>query len=790
MAYGKGLAKYIASTATAGTNNSYYYNRNTRYFKNRNYANGRIDVQAMFQDRFNFKGKESYIRLNWQTLQLVNRIVSGLVGRFMGRDEKIQVTATDTLSTNEKRDEYNHLEFVIDNKDKLQQLQDASGVQIMPKGDNIPQDKQELDLWQNQFQRLPEEILFELGINDVLTSNGIFDVLKEKMLHDSLEVGFIGTYTWMDTKGVIHVEWVKPENAVYSYTEYPDFRDTTWRGQIKSIKISELRRKYGVEFGGTLTEEQLFQIASTAKEFTLPDKLTWNAIWVNTFMRPYDEYNVRALDFELKTVDSENYTLTETKKNKSTIIQKGRPPKVKDNQKVIEDTNWNIYHGVYLIDNNIMCEWGLKDNMIRPQDPKEIGNAEFSYSFYQYQSYDMRNLAIPEKIEAAVDGMILALLKIQQIVSRMRPTGAAINVEALQNIDYGLGDKNKDVDHKQLYDQTGDIYYRGHDAEGNPMPIPITELKNSGFLEQMEGMIKDYQFWYQTLKDELGEDPNLITAAVQPRVTSENVIASERGSQYATDYAYRAYLYVMEDTAKKVSCLLYDSVLFGSNAYRKLVKEDVIKDRMFSTKFIMLPTAQEIAMLDARMNQLVQANPEAVKFIDTFKILRIAKEDVKLAEAYYQLCMKKMLQTQQQETQQNQQATFQSQQQSAIQKGQQDSQNLQAEMQMKAQIEMASAKEKQKEIVLSGIFQIYAKGLQIPSELKQLETEMIQNIALPLFAENMGNVNAIAQAGQQQQEQQEGEQPQQQAQEGQQGEQQEQQMQQPQPTQQQQIQQP
>ena len=61
--------------------------------------------------------------------------------------------------------------------------------------------------------------------------------------------------------------------------------------------------------------------------------------------------------------------------------------------------------------------------MIRPQDPKEIGNAEFSYSFYMPQNYAMRNLAIPEKIEAAVDGMILALLKMQQVVARMRPTG-------------------------------------------------------------------------------------------------------------------------------------------------------------------------------------------------------------------------------------------------------------------------------------------------------------------------------------------------------------------------------
>ena len=49
----------------------------------------------------------------------------------------------------------------------------------------------------------------------------------------------------------------------------------------------------------------------------------------------------------------------------------------------------------------------------------------------------------------------------------------------LIEVDFGLGEEgNKAVDKKKLYDQTGDIYYRGRGAEGNPIPIPITELAN------------------------------------------------------------------------------------------------------------------------------------------------------------------------------------------------------------------------------------------------------------------------------------------------------------------------
>lgn len=753
-AYGKAVSQYITNTVMAGTT-GYYFVRNARFRKNRNAANGRIDVFSRFSDRLDFNGKPNYANLNWQSIHIVNRIVSGLCGRWMGRSEKIFVTATDSLSVKEKQDEYEQLEFFISWREKLMQLQQESGVQMLP--EDLPGSKEELDLWQTQFQRLPEEILNELAVNDVLYSNGFFDTNKEKGLHDSAEVGFVGTKTWMDEEGVVHVKLVKPENAIYSYSDYPDFRDTTWRGEVVGMKISEIRRQYGKEFNPSdplaLSEEQLWEIASSAKEYQLSDKLTWNAVWNTAFMRPYDEWNVDALDFEFKTVDSDSYTITETRQNKSTIIQKGKPQKLKDNQTYIEDSHWNIYKGVYLKDQQILLEWGLKKNMIRPQDPKEIGNAEFSYSFYMFQNYEMRNLAIPEKIEVPVDGMIMVDLKIQQVVAKMRPVGAAIDETALQNIDYGLGDKNKDVDYKRLYDQTGDIYYRGLDAEGNRVPVPITELENSGFLGQMQGLISIYQFHYQRLKDELGEDPNLITQALQPRVTAGNVDAAQRTAENATDYMYWAWAYVIEETAKKISCLQRNSILYGAKVYRRLLKEEDVQGRIFGAKFKMLPSETDIAMLDARMNQAVAANPDVILYLDTFKILRIAREDVKLAEQYYNVAMKKMLQSQLQQAKDNQDATFKAQVESGKTAEIEKRKTMQQEVSMKGDIETKISKEKQREIILQGIFGVYQKGLQMPQELKGLEAEMIRNVAIPLFAENVNNIEAIAGAAEDQEQQ-------------------------------------
>lgn len=770
FAYGKQLAQNVESWANGGFSN-YFWTRNARWKTNRNYANGRINMRQ-FQDLLEFNGKTNYVNINWQCIHIVNRIVSGLVGRWMQRTEKISVTAIDTLSTKEKQEEYEKLNFFIENKRMLEQLQEQSGVQIIPE-DDLPADKEELNLWQAQFQRLPEEILYEIGCNDVLAAGGWFDVLKEKMLHDSAETGFVGTYTWMDEEGIIHVDILQPENCVYSYSRFPDFRDTTMRGYMTTYKISELRKKYSKEFHpdnpNALTEEQLFDLAKTAKEYQMYDNVSWNTEYNVVYLRPYDEWNVNILEFEIRTVDSESYTVTTTEKNKSTILKKGVSERPKENQKVIEDSKINIYRGVYARGTQTMLEWGLKKNMIRPQDPKEIGNAEFSYSFYMVQNYDMMCMAVPEKIQEPADQMIIARLKIQQLVAKMRPPGTAINWTAVQNIDYGLGEGNKSVDFKKMFDQTGDFYYHDKDAEGNPIGVPFTEIPNAGFLPQLQGLILLYDKHYQILKDELGEDPNLITQAAQPRVAVSNIETSQQQAAFATDYFYLAYKNVMADTARKVSCLLKNSVTYGAAAYRNIIQKDDIKDRIFTTKINLLPDAFEIQRFEAFMNQMIASSPELLSFLDPFQMMRIAKEDVKLAELLFRQAQKKLILYQQQTAQQNQEATFKAQ----VESGRVAEEEKRKTKELEGQVELKKGQQTALAQNQSAVVNLVATLLKptgeggasgnIPPELKPLVNAVIDNILVSAVAsseeQKMAIQQQIQQARMQQEQGMEGEQP-------------------------------
>lgn len=735
--YGKNVAQSIYSTIYG--NQTYFWLRNNRFRKNRQIANGKIDM-SVFMDRLEMNSKANFVNINWKSIIIGNTIVARLVGAWMSRNEKVTVTATDSASAMLKKNAADEAEFIYQNKEILSQIQQESGVPIIPQDQFIAEDKDELDQWILQFNHLPEEIQYSIGCNNVLEANGWNDVLKQRLLHDSAEVGLVCTYTWMDEEGEVHVQWIRPENAIYSYSDFPDFRDTTYRGHILSMKISEIRARYSIAAGGTLSEEDIFMLAQSCKEYQLTDKIKWMQDWNVSWLRPYDEWNIDLMKFEIKTLDSDGYTVTKTKKNGSTIIRKGKPEKIDENQEYLEEKKWNIYEGVYCPVTQKMIHWGIKKNMIRPQDPKEIGNAEFSYSFYMYDPYDMRNVAVPEKIEEPIEQMILARLKIQQMVAKMVPAGASIDVDALQELDLGLGDSVKPLDVQKIWEQTGKLYYRGRDAEGNRIPVPITELANTGFAPQLQALIQLYQFHYQVLKDELGEDPNLMNQAAQPRVAASNIEASRVLANNATEYMYDAYIYVMEESCKKIACLINKSVTYGSKKYRELLKQEDVKDRNFVATVRMMPQAQEIANLQMMMNQAMASNPELVMYLDPFKVVRIAKENVELGELYFRQAQKRYIKTQQENAQNNSQQNAEAQQQS-----------IQTKMQADTSLEQQKALIREKEIILQGVFDLAKANIPVPMELQRLVSDMLQNVTVPIEVQNQQQQQAIAQQEAQQQ---------------------------------------
>ena len=86
----------------------------------------------------------------------------------------------------------------------------------------------------------------------------------------------------------------------------------------------------------------------------------------------------------------------------------------------------------------------------------------------------------------------------------------------------------------------------------------------------------------------------------------------------------------------------------------------------------MLPTEYELQKLEAMMNNAIAATPMLTIYLDPFKIMRIAKESVELAEMYFRQGQKRYIKTEQEKAQQNAQMNNEANQQSIMAKAQAD----------------------------------------------------------------------------------------------------------------------
>jgi hypothetical protein len=143
-AYGKNVAQSIYSTIYG--NQTYFWLRNNRFRKNRQIANGKIDM-SVFMDRLEMNSKANFVNINWKSIIIGNTIVARLVGSWMSRNEKVTVTATDSASAMLKKNAADEAEFIYQNKEVLAQIQQESGIPIIPQDQFIAEDKDELDRW-------------------------------------------------------------------------------------------------------------------------------------------------------------------------------------------------------------------------------------------------------------------------------------------------------------------------------------------------------------------------------------------------------------------------------------------------------------------------------------------------------------------------------------------------------------------------------------------------------------------------------------------------------------------
>lgn len=752
--FGLAVARDINTTVNSGYF-GYYSVRNTKFELNRRIAAGKQDMQQ-FLDLMEIDGKQAFVNLDLTPPKIAPKFMELIVQRFMERDEKIQCSAIDPVSVNRKNYEKEEAQFRMENKEMIASVQDQAGYPVQDKNAYTPENKNELEFYFGYEFQLPEEIGFEKGINYVLVDND-WEVIKRQVIEDFTECGLAATKTYIDPQSKIRIRRCQPENMIYSWSIYDDFRDVGMMGELVSMKVTEYRARFQEEYirryGKNKAEETLFEDIKKANKTDPKVRLSWDQSYSYAIMRPYDDWNVEVLDFELKTLDSEIYVSKKNDYGKTIAVDKKKrlPERLGDKKELVTTELYNIYHGYYVRGVDKIFGWGKAKNMIRPES--NLSDVYFSYSIYMYRNRDMTNVALPERISPAINQMTLAHLKIQQLIAKMRPAGLSIDIKGLNNIDLlGSGNAMQPLEIIKVYNQTGDMFWKSWDEDPDKRNAPpISELTNSGSVAQLQELVQIYNFYLSQIRDTLGtnefsEGAGNISGKTSPTLAQSQVQSANR----ATEFIYSSYMNLFMNTGRRAAILLWDNIIYGGKQYRGFVGEEELQDAKFDIDIEPTPTAEDIIQLNQTINIALEQG--SITFLDAQKVKSIS--NIKLAYMYLSKAQDDMQKKKQESDMANIQATAQAQMQSAQSAVQGKMQQDQMKGQMDAQIQQMKDKSaseiSMQEFVQKLLLESFTTGQALPPNLQDIVNGYFAGKARQEMAEQQINQQMI-QAAQQQQ---------------------------------------
>ena len=678
-----------------------FYNQWGEFHRLRLYARGEQSV-SKYKNELAVDGDLSYLNLDWTPVPIIPKFVDIVVNGMSDRLFKVNCQAQDAMSA-EKRNEFQQMiETNVVAQDLFKQVEKDWNLDVFeadPK--TLPQSDSEMELYMQLNYKPGIEIANEIAINTMFEENHYVDTRK-RVDYDITCLGIgITKHSFQKGDG-IKVEYVDPANVVYSYTEDPYFKDTFYWGEIKTVPIGEV-----VKIDPSITLEQMEEISKYSQSWY--DYYNSQAMYNNSM---FSRDTCTLLYFNYKSTNSFVYKKKKIADGNFKTVEKDdefNPPQEMMDEGEFERVEKRIdvwYEGVMVMGTNIMLEWKMMENMVRPNSANQYAMPNYIACAPRMYKGNLESLV--RRMIPFADLIQISHLKIQQVVAKVVPDGVFIDADGLNEVDLGTGQAYNPEDALRLYFQTGSVIGRSYtqDGEFNNAKIPITQLTSNSGQGKMQMLIGNYNHYLGMLRQVTGlneardastPDPNSLVGVQKLAALNSNV---------ATRHILNASLYITKTLAECLSIRTADVLEYSDNRdefamqigkYNLGILEEIKNLYLhdFGIFIEMSPDEEEKAQLEANIQMSLQQQSidlEDAIDIRTINNLKMANQLLKVKRK--QAAAEKQQQEQQAQAMQNQQQQA-LQQQAAQAKMQQSQQEMQTKIQIK-QAEITFEIEKQK----------------------------------------------------------------------------------------------
>jgi len=531
-----------------------YYSTRDDFHKLRLYARGDQSIKK-YKDEFAINGDLSYLNLDWKPVPIIPKFVDIVVNGMQDRLYSVRAKGEDTLSTERRTQYVEAIQRDMNAAAMLDAVENQLGVDVRNvEKQNLPSNSEEFDLYMQLNYKQGIEIAEEQAIENIFNLNK-YEYLKNRVDYDLTVLG-IGAmkHSFNNTDGV-KLDYVDPANLVYSYTEDPYFNDVYYFGEVKKVKLNELKKQFP-----SLKNEDFDEIAKKSGSWS-----TYNLNFDNTNDSADDNNVATVLYFNWKTWGNNVYKIKETSTGAEKAIKKDDsfdPPKDKRTRfQRVAKAEEVLYEGVYILGQNKLLKWQKASNMIRPNS--NANKVLMNYVVCAPRIYKGKINSLVSKMTPYADLIQLTHLKLQQAIQRMTPSGVYLDADGLAEIDLGNGTSYNPQEALNMYFQTGSIIGRSLTVEGDPNPgkVPIQELPGGGG-NQVQLLIGAYNQYLQMIRDITGLNEARDGSDPDPKALVGVQKMAAANSNVATRHILDSSMFITKKLAECISLRFKDVLEF------------------------------------------------------------------------------------------------------------------------------------------------------------------------------------------------------------------------------------
>jgi len=573
---------------------------------------------------------------------------------------------------------------------QLETLMQQEGIQMQLTGaeeELYPQTKEELEIFRTMCHKLKWEIAMK-GIIDLDFYRNDWPQIRRKIYEDLFDNGIAGSREFTTKAGRHILRYVDPVNLYVRQTRDKECKGSNAIGEVVEMTLSDLVAQAGDQF----TEEEYKQIAKTAtrpySSTTSPDDFldtdTMQAGgWLSWYTGRYGDMRVKMFDLTWMTVDRHFYekkmnaagtpmvykkpyghtvgeydytseqvdgkmvyykndlkTGSVTEIAQAEWINGSKQPKLGLRKAVIEERKM-VYGCKWILGTDFIYDYGLQHDI--PRDPMPNGGE----TNLPYHIYRLTNKSTVERAKPFVDAFMLSWLKIQNAKAKARPKGIKIELDALENMTVA-GKQFTPLQALTVYDQTGNIIYKGTGQHGEASRHSPVEEMQGGMGAEYAELIADLNFNINMIQRVTGfnevflaqtPDPN------QPVKTAQMAVQATNNALYGIQQACRN---IHVRTVKSSACRFQLMSRYGglqgfdmaiSEPMRKVIEySDDLSAYQYGIKIVARPTDEQKAKIEGAALQAMNTRDASgigqITYGDYLFVMRILDGgNLKYAEA-------------------------------------------------------------------------------------------------------------------------------------------------------------